>query len=161
MRPTASRFLTIACLLLIITGCATPPPPPAPAPPPKVSHTNDYRAAEATDALWRQQGVASTFASSERTEADGSRTLALRSLTLPLSEPLSQQQVAIMAIATLAAKGEQPMSLVVSVKTQTQQQQIGGWIKQAAVGSGGKNAVILDNRRGPNNPLQLTLQYQP
>jgi len=128
---------------------------------PKVSYTNDYRAAEATDALWRQQGIASSFASSERSEADGSRTLGLRSLALPLNEPLSQQQVAIMAIATLAAKGEQAMSLIVSVKTQAQQQQIGTWIKQAAIGSGGKNAVILDNRRGPNNPLQLTLQYQP
>lgn len=159
MRLPITRAVTIASVLLI-AGCATPPPPPPPAPQPKVVYTNDYRAAEATDALWRQQGIASTFVGTERTEADGSRTLLLRSLTLPLSEPLAQQQVPIMALATLAAKGEQAMSLIVSVKTPAQQQQVGAWIKQAAIGSGGKNGVILDNRRGPNNPLQLTLQYQ-
>lgn len=148
----------------LLAGCAVPsevPPPVETRPPPKEIQSADHRAARMLETRWRQQGWAPEIIVRESTDAEGNRLLALQSLTLLLNEPLDTQQSAVEAIAFMAARGEAPMVLIVSLKTAPQQQQVSQWIKQAAVASGGRNAVRLDTRRAPGNPLQITLQYQP
>ncbi len=150
-------WLSCLILLFLASGCAIPPE--------KLMQrelkTPDYLAAEALDAQWRAQGVISNLLAKETADAEGNRLIALRSLTLPLNDPLGAQQAAVEALAAFAAKGQRPMSLIVSVKTPIQQQQLGMWIKQGAIASGGQNSVMLDNRRGPANNLQVSAQYQP
>ncbi|MFC4161352.1 hypothetical protein [Chitinimonas lacunae] len=156
------RYGGALVLAALLAGCATtPPPPPAPVkPPPKEVRTADYQSAASLEASWRYNGWQPVLNQRETQDADGNRTLSLDSLVLGLSDPLGNYQGAIEAMAALAARGEKPMKLVISVRSRSQQQLISGWIKQAALASGGRNSVVLDNRIGPNNPLQLTVQYQ-
>lgn len=160
MRSTR-RLGSVLALTLLLAACVTPPPPPAPVkPPPKVIRSADYQSASSLDASWRYNGWQPNLTQRDGSDADGNKLIDLQSLVLGLGDPLSTYQGAIEAMAALAARGEKPMKLVISARNRAQQQQISGWIKQAALASGGRNSVVLDNRIGPNNPLQLTVQYQ-